>query len=39
VGDEQQYQKYHGLKIQKEISEEQADMIAYRSLWGRWPWF
>jgi hypothetical protein len=39
VGDEQQYQKYQGLKIQKEISEEQADMIAYRSLWGRWPWF
>jgi len=37
VGDEQQYQKYHALKIQKEIAEEQANMTVNQSLWDRWP--
>jgi hypothetical protein len=38
VGDEQQYQKYQNLRVQKEIAEEQANTIVYQGLWNRWPW-
>jgi hypothetical protein len=38
MGDEQQYQKYQKLKIQKNVAGEQASTMMYQNLWNRWPW-
>ena len=37
AGSEQQYQTYQKLRVEKEISEEQANAVRW-TFWDSWPW-